>query len=258
MSINTENIQEDMLHAYVDHQLSDAQSAKVEEWLDAHPADAAKVQSWAIQNIALSRKFDKVHFQHVPEHLSPQHMKLRHNRAYFAQAAAVLLIVGSSLIGWFGHGWYEKEQLPIKQFVDSATMAYRVYSSEIKHPVEVGFSQKQHLQTWLSRRINHKLMIPELSDFGYKLVGGRLLSNTHSPAALLMYQQKSGARITLYAANSGTTRELSYQLTQKTDVNTYHWSTDGIDYALSGGNLEVSALKRVCDVVYDQMEDQHL
>ena len=53
-----------------------------------------------------------------------------------------------------------------------AAVAHAVYSPEVRHPVEVGADQEQHLVTWLSKRLGLKIKAPKLDEAGMALVGG--------------------------------------------------------------------------------------
>ena len=55
---------------------------------------------------------------------------------------------------------------------------------EVRHPVEVGGSERDHLQQWLSKRVGYQVSPPQLDKAGLKLVGGRLLPGPDGPARL--------------------------------------------------------------------------
>ena len=60
-----------------------------------------------------------------------------------------------------------------------AAIAHATYSPEVRHPVEVGADDEQHLVGWLSKRLGIKLRAPKLDEAGMSLVGGRLLPGAH-------------------------------------------------------------------------------
>ena len=62
---------EDELHAYVDGALPPARMARVEAWLAANPAAAARVQEWRRQTDSFHRLFDPVLDEPMPERLRP-------------------------------------------------------------------------------------------------------------------------------------------------------------------------------------------
>src|SRR5204863_1436 len=77
-----------------------------------------------------------------------------------------------------------------------AAVAHAVYSPEVRHPVEVGADDEQHLLTWLSKRLGAKVRAPKLDEVGMSLVGGRLLPGDSGPVAQFMYQSQNGRRAT--------------------------------------------------------------
>src|SRR6185312_11907936 len=79
-----------------------------------------------------------------------------------------------------------------------AAIAHATYSPEVRHPVEVGADDEQHLVNWLSKRLGVKVRAPKLEEAGMSLVGGRLLPGESGPVALFMYQSQNGRRLTLY------------------------------------------------------------
>ena len=78
--------------------------------------------------------------------------------------------------------------------------AHRLYSVEVRHPVEVAADDEAHMSTWLSRRLGKSIKPPPLAGAGFRLVGGRLLPADGKPAAQFMYENAAGQRLTLYFA----------------------------------------------------------
>jgi anti-sigma factor RsiW len=111
-----------------------------------------------------------------------------------------------------------------------------VYAPEQRHAVEVAASQEDHLVTWLSKRLNRSLTIPSLHEYGFELVGGRLLPGEDGPAAQFMYQNASGERLTLYMTSSTGKRREEYAIRMLRDGarRTFYWTTEQAGYALSG------------------------
>ncbi|TIL54623.1 MAG: anti-sigma factor, partial [Mesorhizobium sp.] len=84
------------------------------------------------------------------------------------------------------------------QLAEQAIAAHVLYAAEQRHAVEVPASDKDHLQTWLSNRVGLKLVAPDLAAQGFQLVGGRLLPAGESKAAMLLYEDAKGERISLF------------------------------------------------------------
>jgi len=107
----------------------------------------------------------------------------------------------------------------------------------------VAASQQDHLVTWLSKRLNRTLTIPSLTEYGFQLVGGRLLPGEDGPAAQFMYQNADGERLTLYMAIV-TRSQSKIKMLRDGPRTTYYWATDRVGYALSGqiGEAKLQAI----------------
>src|SRR3546814_19192869 len=81
-----------------------------------------------------------------------------------------------------------------------------LFAGDRERPVEVPGSRKAELVRWLSKRIGVTVPVPDLSEFGYRLLGGRLVANDAKPAAQLMYAGADGRRITLFVTREDTVR----------------------------------------------------
>ena len=119
-------------------------------------------------------------------------------------------------------------------------MAFAVYSSEKRHPVEVSAVEQAHLVQWLSKRLGRPLKVPVLTERGYALLGGRLLpgdaSQPGSPRAQFMYENADGDRLTLYVAvfAPGTTPAgAEFRLLRQDGRTTLYWADGDFGYALS-------------------------
>jgi anti-sigma factor RsiW len=118
-------------------------------------------------------------------------------------------------------------------FARRADSAYATYAPELVHPVEVSADDKDHLVQWLSARFGRQLPVPSLRDYGYSLIGGRLVPDEHGPAALLMYESTTCARLTLYVA-ALSRRAIGYGLYRSSDRSTSYWVKQGTAYAVTG------------------------
>jgi anti-sigma factor RsiW len=122
-------------------------------------------------------------------------------------------------------------------FAEQADRAYVVYAPERRHPVEVAAARDGALIVWLSKRLNRPLAAPSLREYGYALLGGRLLPGIAGPAAQFMYENGAGARLALYMSTISQ-RETPIQLLREGDLRTFSWASDHMGYALSGQMAE--------------------
>ncbi|WP_322032974.1 anti-sigma factor [Paraburkholderia sp. J76] len=132
-------------------------------------------------------------------------------------------------------------------FARRADIAYAVYSPEQRHPVEVGAADEAHLVAWLSKRLGKPLSVPSLAEYGYTLVGGRLLPGNTGPAAQFMYENDAGERLTLYVGSSAADRD-PVRLLRDGNRRTFYWSTERTGYALSGPQTEPKLREIALDV----------
>ena len=139
---------------------------------------------------------------------------------------------------------------------ERAARAYLVYSPEVRHPVEVGANEQDHLVKWLSKRLDVGLKVPVLADEGFELLGGRLLPGPDGPVAHFMYQDGAGKRLTLYVSRRGKAEnQTAFRFAQEGRVNVFYWVDRDCGYALSG-EIDKGQLSRVADAVYHQLEDE--
>src|SRR6185369_7267622 len=105
-----------------------------------------------------------------------------------------------------------------------AAIAHAVYAPEVRHPVEVGADEEEHLLRWLSKRLGTELKCPSLTAYGFELVGGRLLSGPNGPVAHFMFQDAKGTRLTLYVSGQRSdSRETAFRFSQEDRVSVFYW-----------------------------------
>jgi len=249
-------VSEEDLQAYVDGVLDGSSRAWVEAHLVAHPEDAARVQAWRELNVALRATYNPVLDEPVPERLR---VRARDTSRYRHAIAAGLVALGIAVGmagGWMARGAFHDLPLagnPSPGFVRQAAIAHAVYSPEVRHPVEVGAGEEDHLVRWLSKRLGTDLKCPKLGSLGYELVGGRLLAGANGPVAHFMFQDSRGGRLTLYVSGQrGESRQTAFRFSQEDKVAVYYWIDGKYGYALSG-EVSRDALLRVADVVYKQL-----
>ena len=94
-------------------------------------------------------------------------------------ASVVLLVTLGATGGWFAREWSASTVGPATgpSLIARALDAHVVYAADQRHPIEVAAAERDHLNTWLSRRIQHQIAAPHLASAGYSLLGGRLLSD---------------------------------------------------------------------------------
>lgn len=243
-------ITETDLHAYADGQLDEARRLRVEAHL-AHDAQAAEaVRVWRGQNEALRAVYNPVLNEPLPQRLLAARPKQRRWPSYALAAGVIGLSFG---LGWVGHGYQATRSIDAAALPRSAAVAYAVYAPEVRHPVEVGADQQEHLVKWLSKRLGQELKTPVLTQQGLELVGGRLLPGGQGPVAQFMYQDPKGQRVTLYVSRrDGEPRDTAFRFSQEDKIAVFYWIDGKLGYALSA-EMDRARLLAVATVVYRQL-----
>jgi anti-sigma factor RsiW len=132
---------------------------------------------------------------------------------------------------------------------DDAIAAHRTFSVETRHPVEVGANEEAHLVQWLSKRLGHRLIAPDLTPLGFRLMGGRLLSADTGPAAMFMYENGKGTRLSCYYISADVAGETEFQYREQNGISAFYWVEDGLAYAIAA-NADRDLLLKVAEIVY--------
>jgi anti-sigma factor RsiW len=241
MTDNGAPIGEDDLQAFVDDRLAGDRFAAVEAYLAHHPEVRERVMIEHRHRMSLRAQLDAKFAEPIPARLSIANIQAarrsrRTGQARLAVAAIAIFVIGAS------SGWFANRLQPFAPGVapapatttvaQSATAAYRTFVVEVAHPVEVGASQEAHLLQWLSKRLGKPLTAPDLTKFGYRLMGGRLLPSGSGSAAQLMYDDASGRRLTIYVrAAEGS--ETAFRFQQEGDASTFAWIDQGFGFAVT-------------------------
>lgn len=254
------------LHAYVDGLLPLARQAEIEAWLAARPEEAARVNAYRSQNLALRQLFDPVLDEAVPPGIRLPVRRPWWNGPAARSAAAVLIALLGGVAGWTVRGGMAPQAVagsgqarfaiagPATGLARQAAIAHAVYSPEVRHPVEVGVEQEAHLVAWLSKRLGKPVHPPHLGKLGYDLIGGRLLPGQSGPVAQFMYQDVAGKRMTLYVSTEqGSAADTGFRFAQEGKVGVFYWIDGDFGYALSAsaGKGELAA---IATAVHAQLE----
>ena len=260
--MSAENIVEADLQAFADGRLAPERAAEVAQWLTEHPDEAERVDAYRRLGGELRALYEPVLSEPLPIRL--QRAASRDSRASWRVVgfAAGWLVIGGTLgllAGWQLHAWRAPAQTALMDanlsMARRAAVAHAVYSPEVRHPVEVGADQEQHLVAWLSKRLGVKVKAPRLDDMGMSLVGGRLLPGDAGPVAQFMYQSDKGRRLTMYVrAETGQHRETAFRYARENNVGVFYWVDRDCGYAIASGDLNRDELLRVATTVYKQFE----
>jgi anti-sigma factor RsiW len=246
------------LQAYADGRLPEPRRAAVEAWLATRPDEAERVAAYRRLAQEVRAAYDSMIAEPVPERLAQAAAPRAPMRRFAAVASWVILgiAIGAPL------GWQARPQRVVTQnAADSsliarrAAVAHATYSPEVRHPVEVGAEDEQHLVTWLSKRLGVKVKAPKLDDAGMGLVGGRLLPGENGPVAQFMYQNQNGRRLTLYVRTEASkNRETAFRYARENNVGVFYWIDREVGYAIASADLSKDELFKLANLVYKQLE----
>jgi anti-sigma factor RsiW len=247
----TKMIENWALNAYVDGELDAAERDAVEKLLAENADVRETVEAYRHQNQSMKQAYESLLSEPVPASLTAAMVKRGSwARPLMNMAAAMVLVLFGAVTGWFAA---ENPTVQTETLAAAAISAHEIYVPEVKHPVEVAASDKDHLQAWLSKRVGVAFTTPDLSEQGYTLLGGRLLVVLDHPAAQLMYEDAGKKRITvLLSANAGE-NESALRIEHKGNVVACYWLNEKLAFAMVG-EMDDEAMMRLAHVVYDSFE----
>ena len=245
------------IHLALDGELPAEERAAFESWLDSNPEMKARGSRHDADGAALRAAFAGVLEEPLPARFTDmvagkeRVSRVRRSPWWQAAAAAALLAVGGA--GGFAVGTrdFGFEDPAGDRLAEEAVAAHAIYASEKRHAVEVPASDKEHMQTWLSARLGLRLVAPDLTADGFQLVGGRLLPAGESKAAMLLYEDEEGNRISLFVTgDSGSNAKGTYAA--QNGPTAVYWLDKGYGCAVVG-SLPRERLAAVARNAYGQL-----
>lgn len=222
------------LHAYIDHQLSDEDRRLVDTFLASNADVSAQVRAWQQDAQQLRAALSGALQQPANPDLDPalirQRLK-RQSRRHLASAAVLLIAVS---IGGFS-GWQAREMtlLSAAQPMGDAMQAYRLFAQKGLLPADYKVNGNGDMQGWLDRYFTQANRLPDLSNAGFKPVSGRLLSTEQGPAAMVVYEDSRGQKISFYVRPPGPKNFLLPRGSRSDgELQAEYWSGAGYNYAM--------------------------
>jgi anti-sigma factor RsiW len=265
MATSPAPVDDELLNAWLDGELESGERSHVEAWLREHPQDAARVRLWAADRDALRMALDAALDEPVPPHMARlvwRHRSWSLDRTLMLRvaSAAALLVAGGALGALLARNAITEERN--EAWLERAALAHAVYVPEQRHPVEVSVLgvpdarvQEEHLQKWLTKRVELPVKLFDLRAQGFELVGGRLLPETNGPCAQLMYQDAQQHRVTVYLRKPDHPTPAAFQYDRDGDLGMFYWvegqGTTSTGYALVGA-LPRERLLALAEAIYAQ------
>ena len=240
------------VQAYVDGRLAPARAAELEAWLAERPEEAARLAALRQDRDALRAAYGPIAGEPLPTRLAAEFARAR-TPVWRRVAAGLVIFALGGAAGWAA-GYFARPAEPERpDVVRAAIGAHRVFIPEVRHPVEVGASEEAHLVAWLSKKLGHPLKAPDLSAHGFRLVGGRLLSDNGRPAALFMYENRYGLRVTIYCVAEPGEGETAFRYREIDGIAAFYWIDAKLAYAVIG-KLQREKLLEVARATYAALE----
>jgi anti-sigma factor RsiW len=252
-------VDEDDLQARVDGRLAPERAEAVDAYIAAHPEVQARLLQFAEQRQALRAAFADQAERPIPARLRVAHLLEERRHRRYRQlanvAAAVCLLVLGGVVGWVARDVAaplvsSARGAAARMITADAIAAYRTFSVEVRHPVEVDSGQEAHLVQWLSKRLGRQLVVPNLTNVGFRLMGGRLLPAEDGPAAQFMYENGNAERLTLYL-RAGGGGETAFRYHEEGGIGAFYWADEGFGYAIAA-KADRDLLSRIAEIVYQQ------
>lgn len=240
---------DDDLQAYVDGCLDPVRLADVEAYIAAYPEVAARIAAYRQQRQQLRQAFAEAVPPRPEEdralmRLAEMHLLRRRTRRLLAAVAMVAILIGGGS-GWVLHGLAmpllggDGEVVGIAALADEASAAHLVFAADHKRPVEIDAAHADDLNRWLSNRLDHPVAAMDLAQDGYRLMGGRLIATDHGPAALFMYDNDKGTRLSLLIRPmEKADMEAPMQPVKANGVGCYAWARRGMGFSLVGATTD--------------------
>lgn len=227
------------IHLALDGELPEDERAAYQAWLEANPDMKARSLRYAADNSALRGIFAGVLEEPVPSRLEAavngEAPKRKEAPQRWRMAAAAALLVAGGLGGYLaGASGLGSGSDPDDRMAQLAIAAHQTFAADKNRPVEVDGSDQAYLTGWLSKRTGLKLVAPDLSNNGFKLLGGRLVPANGSTAALMLYADAEGNRISVYVTTEGSERSKGTYAVASGGPEAVYWQDKGYGCAIVG------------------------
>jgi len=226
------SLSEEELRAFVDGELGELERARVEALLAEDPSVQRQVVELREGDARLRAALVRGLTLPPNAELDPRAVRRRvkeRQAAYFRLAAAAVFALGVGAgVGWYARG--SAVPLPMQDAVD----AYRVFAVNGPRPVELPETEPEQLRAVLAARLGHAMPVPHLESYGFRLIGGRVLSTVDGPAALVLYQDAGGAKVSFYWRPSSRTPAGTRGSREDRGLLAQYWYRGGYGFAVVG------------------------
>lgn len=115
--------------------------------------------------------------------------------------------------------------------LDRAADAHMTYALDPVRPVEFTAKQTLPMEQWLQRRLGLAVTAPNLTSVGWTLLGGRLVPGVGTPAALFVYEDTGGVRLSVLAQRG--TEPATVSLGTSDGLAAMSWASGPVSYVIT-------------------------
>jgi anti-sigma factor RsiW len=257
----TDQLNDELLAAYVDGELTPDQLAEVEKALIHDPQARRKVTRMREVKALLRSTCVEENYQDVPDRLLQSLRPKRQSRTrvpvWLRQAVAAMFLLSvytgiDHLIHtrWNYHSVSTED--PQNAMLDEIAEYHAIYARETEHLAEVPADRKDHIEEWLGNRLSRKFLVPDLSSIGLTFAGARLLGIARQPVAQLLYTPAQGVPIGV-CVTFGDAAETPLEVSRREGMSVGVWKEHGYVYVVVG-EIPEQRLREVAGTVAPRME----
>jgi anti-sigma factor RsiW len=218
-----------LLNAYVDGELDSAGSLGVEKHVQGCAscltdvenlhALASEIENGGLRFTAPQRL--KTNVQAAISEANPAPTRSIFNWRWASAVAAAVLIVFVSM------QWLR----PSQEMLVNEIISSHVRSMMANHITDVASSDRHTVKPWFGGKLDYSPPVKDLTEQGFRLVGGRLDYVDSRPVAALVYQRSQHLiNLFVWPSNNTVTKQEG-QLTRQ-GYNLIHWTQSGMSYWL--------------------------
>lgn len=234
----TGSMSEAQLHAFFDGQLNEAEEREVLTYLQDHPDVLRRFRELDHQRHQVAHGLDDLSEDYVDpataalaarlaERVDRGHLRLRMRRIFGLSSAAIVLLAA----GWVSHtAWVGLRAPDLPPLLADAARDHQIFASA-GTPVEIAGTEEELMLEIFASHLGEEVQIPNLGDYGYQLVGGRLLGAAEGPFVQLLYDDGQNHPLTLYVAKQRSGDE-DLRLTEVEGLGASYWKRQALAYAL--------------------------
>jgi anti-sigma factor RsiW len=220
---------EAMVGAYVDGELSAAESAEFERALETCPECRRRLEETRAMSGLL---------RDLPAEPAPELLRAKVERELRAIAGRPRertrwMAAAASLVAALGIGWIGATLVSQSGRETDALMAGYLRIAMSDHPVEVASSDRHTVKPWFAGRIDYAPPVHDLTTAGFPLVGGRLEIVDGRKVAVMVYR-RNRHWIALTAWPATSSGDVAASVNQRDGFALAEWRRGGFELRAVG------------------------